>query len=329
MFMKKSEIEIPKNKVDYDFSIVIAVYKNAESLTNLFHELEETLSKITGRCQVVFVVDGSPDNSRNLIISLLPMSNADVEVVNLSRNFGPISAVRTGLRVATGECVAVIAADLQEPTQILQEFYNELKNPEIDIVVGNRVTRKDPFVTKVTSRIFWNFYRRTINREIPVNGVDVFGCKKRVSEQIVDFGETGTSLIALLYWVGYKRTSVDYERKMRPFGKSSWTFSKRIRYLSDSVFAFTELPIRMLQILGILGIFGASILGFVTAIGWLSGNIASPGFTTLLLAILMSTSSILLGLGIVGEYAWRAFENTKSRPVSVIEGISRYKSKGK
>jgi hypothetical protein len=128
----------------------------------------------------------------------------------------------------------------------------------------------------------------------------------------------GSHQVGLLSWVGFRRDFVDYARLARPHGKSSWTLKKKFQYLADRIFAFTDLPIILLQIIGIVGIGISTIWGIVVLIGSIMGSITAPGYTTLMIVILASTSAILLGLGVVSSYAWRAYENGKNRPNAII-----------
>ena len=302
-----------------DFSIVIPVFKNYESLSSLIPSLDSALGKLPTKNELIFVVDGSPDRSFEWLEQNLHLKNANCILIDLSRNFGSIAAVRTGMSRASGSILAVMAADLQESPDLLIEFYGSLKNGAAEIAIGRRVSRNDPGLSKLFSKIYWSFYRKTINREIPVGGVDVFACTKKAKDQIVAMTESSSSLVGLLYWVGFARTYVEYERLERPFGKSAWTFRKKFRYFSDSIFAFSHAPILLLQTIGIIGVVSSMLLGSFTLIGALTGRISAPGYPSMLVALLLSTSSILLALGIVGDYAWRAYENTKMRPLSIVK----------
>jgi glycosyltransferase involved in cell wall biosynthesis len=302
-----------------DYSVVIPVYNNSESLDELLYSIEATLSKMNTRNEIIFVVDGSPDNSYEKLIKSTPWRNTEIIALNLSRNFGSIAAVRTGMARARGAYVSVLAADLQEPTEILSEFYDELEYGLNDVVIGERISRNDPVVSKIFSRIYWFFYRKTINSEIPTGGVDVFACTKKANSHIVKMLENESSLVGLLFWVGFNRKLIPYTRFKRPFGKSAWTFRKKLRYLTDSVFAFSDAPILLLQVVGMIGIFLSLSIGVLTILGAITGHISQPGYPSLIAALALSSSSILLGLGIVGEYARRAFENTKMRPLSIVK----------
>jgi glycosyltransferase involved in cell wall biosynthesis len=307
-----------------DFSVVIPVYKNYESLGPLLNSLDIALGKLPINNEVIFVIDGSPDSSFEWLRQNLPLKNANSILVDLSRNFGSIAAVRTGMSKASGSIVTVMAADLQESPDLLLEFYNSLADETTDIAIGKRLSRNDPRLSKWLSKVYWSFYRKTINPEIPVGGVDIFACTKKAKDQIVAMNESSSSLIGLVYWVGFSRTYVDYERAKRPYGKSAWTFGKKFRYFTDSIFAFSHAPIVLLQSIGFFGIAASILVGSITLFGALTDRISSPGYPSLLVALLFSTSSILLGLGIVGDYAWRAFENTKMRPLSIVKNEYKF-----
>ena len=132
------------------------------------------------------------------------------------------------------------------------------------------------------------------------------------------FPETHTSLIALLYWLGYRRCYVQYKRQARHSGTSGWTFRRKVRLLFDSVYAFTDLPIILLQIIGFAGTIFSFFIGAMVFTAWLVGWIKQPGYTRIMIAIAFSTSALLLALGVVGSYVWRTYENSKNRPLELV-----------
>jgi glycosyltransferase involved in cell wall biosynthesis len=294
------------------------VYKNSASIDQLIDSLIMLADSSDGGFEAVFVVDGSPDDSVAKLFSRFPNVHLSSQILQLSRNFGAFAAIRVGLEAARGKYIAVVAADLQEPPDLLKSFFSKLEDDSCDIVIGRRTSRGDSSTSSFMAKSFWRFYAKVINPDIPSGGVDVFACSHRVAQQLAKLSEGNTSLIGLLFWVGFRRDFVDYARLARPHGKSGWTFKKKVQYLTDSVFAFTDLPIILLQIIGIIGIGISIIWGIVVLIGSITGAITTPGYTTLLIVILASTSAILLGLGVVGSYAWRAYENGKNRPNAII-----------
>ena len=181
------------------FSVVIPVYRNAESLPELVSVLaktdQETSRRFKEPLEAVFVVDGSPDDSYVLLRRLLPKAPFASQLLLHSRNFGSFPAIRTGLKFATGPFFGMIAADLQEPPELLVSFLGALAADECDIVIAKRVGREDPAVSRFLSKIFWDFYRLLVMPEIPAGGVDLFACNEAVCNELISFDETNSSLV--------------------------------------------------------------------------------------------------------------------------------------
>lgn len=309
-------------------SVVIPVYRNEESLPALVAALSDAASsaKRDFDCavEVVFVVDGSPDDSYGMLTRLLPAAPFASQLLLHSRNFGSFAAIRTGLQAATGEYFGVISADLQEPPELVLQFLGKLLPGECDIVVGCRENRQDPWVTRIASDVFWRLYKKFVIRDIPEKGVDVFGCNRAFRDRLLLLGEANSSLVGLIFWLGFRRTEVSYERRLRQHGKSAWTLKKKINYLLDSIFSFTDLPIRVLSLFGLLGILASAALGSVILLAKLFGGIPVPGYAATVLTVIFFGALNSLGIGIIGAYAWRAYENTKGRPLAVVMLEQRY-----
>jgi len=311
-------------------SIVIPVYRNEESI----HELIEALNKVTNialrghheKTEVVFVVDGSPDNCHQLLEQTLCRAAFSSKLLLHSRNFGSFAAIRTGLLAASGDYFAVLAADLQEPPELVLAFLDKLKNDACDVVVGCRENRDDPTFSRIASNTFWRLYKKFVIPEIPEKGVDIFGCNKTFRDHLVSFEEANTSLIGLIFWLGFKRTYINYTRVARKHGESAWTLKKKINYLFDSIFSFTDMPIRVLTLFGILGIGISTLFAFIIVIAKIFGSIVVPGYAATVLTIMFFGGINSLGLGIVGAYSWRTFENTKRRPLAVVTKIQSFEA---
>lgn len=303
--------------IEIRYSTVIPVYKNEDSIPRLFEALEELNSSLGDTMEVVFVVDGSPDQSYAAIKHQMRSSGFPVQLVAHSRNFGSFAAIRTGLKAAKGEYFGVIAADLQEPISLLENFFGSLHSNECDVAVGRRESRKDAMLDSLFSNLFWWAYRKFVIPDMPRGGVDVFGCNRHFRNELLNLEEAHSSLISLIFWLGFRRKEIPYQRLERQEGKSSWTFAKKFEYMTDSIFAFTNLPVKLLTRMGVFGLIASAGLSAYIAFGRLSGAIDVSGYSTTLIVILTLGSLNLLGLGIVGSYAWRAFENSKARPLSV------------
>lgn len=300
------------------YSVVIPVYKNAESIPRLVSVLAGMNRELDGQMEVVFVVDGSPDQSFALLREHIAQLDFPAQLLAHSRNFGSFPAIRTGLRAARGQYFGVMAADLQEPPELLVAFFKALAADECDVAIGTRDSRKDPASSRLASSLFWSMYRKLVVPEMPAGGVDVFGCNLAFRDQLLALEESRSSLIALIFWLGFRRKLVGYERLVREEGKSSWTLSKKIDYMMDSIFAFTDYPIRLLMRIGAMGSAVSLAVAFMVVVARLLGFIAVPGYAATMLAVLVLGALNLLGLGLVGTYAWRAYENSKQRPMAVV-----------
>lgn len=306
------------------YSVVVPVYGNEGSIEALLRRLEGLQPDLDGPMEAVFVVDGSPDGSLARLRELLPTAALPTQLISHSRNFGSFAAIRTGIHAARGDYIGVMAADLQEPPELMLEFFRLLSQDEADITVGRREGRNDPALSSLLSRAFWGLYRRTINPAIPRGGVDVFALNRRAAAELVALDESHSSLVGLLYWIGFRRAEVPYVRAPREVGRTGWTMKKKIRYLLDSVFSFTDLPISILTTVGVVGSLLTLLVSLVVFFAWLGGGITSPGYTPLMLALLFSTFVVLYGLGIVGSYVWRIYENSKRRPFAISTSVEHH-----
>ena len=308
-------------------SLVIPVYRNEQSLPDLLEALDEIEAASAEALEVVFVIDGSPDGSAAFLREHLSGRPFSSKLIELSRNFGSFAAVRVGLTEASGDRIAMMAADLQEPPRLVVDFFAALLHGHVDVVVGQREARGDPALGTWGSRIFWALYRRLIQPDIPPGGVDVFACTRAVRDELVALQEANGSLVGLLFWAGYRRLAIPYRRAERQHGKSAWTLGKRLRYLSDSIYAFSDLPIRMLLITGALGVVVSLVLGGLVLLARISGGVDVPGYAAVVVSMMFFAALNLVGLGILGSYVWRTFENTKRRPGAIIMTSARFDSR--
>ena len=308
-------------------SLVIPVYKNEANLDRLLPELVKLGELLHAEFEVVLVVDGSPDRCLEILRDRLPALPLRTQLLSLSRNFGSFAAIAAGLERARGECIAVMAADLQEPPALALKMFEALGSGRCDIVFGVRGRRADPWTSELTSNLFWFFYRKFVIKDMPPGGVDVFGCTREVRDQLLALQGIGTNLVALLFWIGYRREFIVYERQRRLEGKSAWTFRRKLRYSIDSIFNFTDLPIRLLLYSGglalILAVTGSALVLFAK----LHGEIAVPGYTPIVLAILFFGALTSLGFGIVGQYLWLGLQIGRRRPNYIVRSAEEFETR--
>ncbi|MBV8491177.1 MAG: glycosyltransferase family 2 protein [Candidatus Eremiobacteraeota bacterium] len=299
-------------------SVVIPVYKEAEGIDRLLTELRALNERMPMPMELVFVVDGSPDDSLAMLRARLPAEPYRWQIVSLSRNFGSWSAIAAGLQHGRGDYFAVLAADLQEPPELMIRFAETLASGRADIAIGQRERRADPWITTLLSNTFWGLYRRFVVKDVPRGGADVFACTREVRDVLINFKESSTSLVALLFWVGFRREFVPYVRAAREKGVSAWTMPKKLRLAANSILNFSDLPLQLLMLLGGFGMFTAVVYGSVVLIARIAGVINLPGYSAIIVAITFFGGLTCLGLGIVGQYLWLVLQNVRRRPNYIV-----------
>ena len=306
------------------YSLVVPVYRNEASIGDLVAAVERLNALHGGSLEAVFVVDGSPDRSHELLRARLADAALPSQLLLLSRNFGSFAAIRAGLAAARGEQFAIMAADLQEPESLIVEFFRALDAGDCDVVLGVRTARGDPLASRLASALFWGSYRRFVQREIPPGGVDVFACNRAFRDHLLALDEAHTSLVGQVIWLGFRRRQVAYARLPRRHGRSAWTWSRKLAYLTDSLFSFSDLPIRALTWAGLAGLVLSSVVALVVLVARITGQISVPGYAATVLTIVFFASLNSFGLGIIGGYTWRAYENVKRRPSAIVMSAQRF-----
>jgi polyisoprenyl-phosphate glycosyltransferase len=305
-------------------SIIIPVFRNAETLPQVLERLDGLVERLSDPLEVVFVIDGSPDDSWTILQSRLAGRRFSTQLIAHSRNFGSFAAIRTGLAAATGKYFAVMAADLQEPPELVLEFFAALREGRCDVALGTRTARSDGFLADLASKLFWGAYRFFVDRAMPAGGVDMFGGNEKVRSALLTLRESNSTLVGLLMWIGFRRLVVPYRRLARPHGRSAWTFARKLRYMEDSFYAFSDIPMRLLTFGGAFGIVATIVLSFVVIIARLVGDIDVPGYAATVLIVMFFSALNLFCLGVIGGYVWRTFENSKARPHALTLAHERF-----
>ena len=308
------------------FSIVVPVYHNAPSLSDLLVELQNVADKnAEDAFEFIFVDDGSGDNSF-LILETLAQSESRMRVIKLSRNFGSNPAIMAGLSQAQGDAVAAIAADLQDPPELIHDMIQLWRDGE-KVVIAARKDRDDPFPTSLLADTFYRLFRRYAIKTMPERGFDFFLIDQQVCGLINDIQENNAYLMGLILWLGFDPHVLYYDRQERDeqYGQSMWTITKKLKYFVDSFVAFSYFPIRMASGLGLV----FSFLGLLYAI-WvifarLFLGIEAEGWASLMVVVLIAAGVQMLILGIIGEYMWRNLDETRRRPRFIIEKIIEHK----
>ena len=305
-------------------SLIVPIYRNEQNIPQLLEAVKDLGSKTP--IEAVFVVDGSPDASAEVLARELKTFPVRAMLILLSRNFGAFAAIAAGLAHGDGNYFAMLAADLQEPPELILKYVERLSSGEDDVVIGQRAARADPFVSRALSNLFWSLFRRFAVGDIPRGGVDTFGCTRQVRDQLVALRESESSLVSLFFWLGFRRELISFARKERGAGKSAWTFGKKLNYAIHSFFNFTDLPVRLLLVAGALSSGLAVVLGVAILAAKLTGRIDVPGYTALALLTAFFGGTTTFGIGLIGQYIWLTLQNARNRPNYVVRSIQDFGS---
>jgi polyisoprenyl-phosphate glycosyltransferase len=299
-------------------SVVIPVYFNAPSLSELVRRLGAMAESLRPHAfEFVFVDDGSGDSSFD-VLAELARSDRRVRVLRLSRNFGSNAALLAGITYARGDCVVMLAADLQDPPELIPKMVWAWESGA-EVVLAARRRRADPWLTRVFAAGFNQLFRRLVFRDWPAGGCDFMLVSGRVAGILAHLAERNSYIFGQAMWVGFKRHIIYYERGEREFGRSRWTKLKKIKYFIDAFTAFSYLPVRMASLLGFALAAGAFIYAAAVIIARLLNLIQEPGFSALMVVVLLTGGVQLIVIGLIGEYLWRVLEESRQRPAFLIE----------
>jgi polyisoprenyl-phosphate glycosyltransferase len=311
------------NEKQIDFSIIIPVYYNEGSLKLIYEALEDKVIKRNPEksCEIIFVDDGSGDNSFGELMEIRNQHPDIVKIVKFVRNFGQLQAIMAGYKLAKGKCVISISADLQDPPELINDMLNYHFKEDYQIVVCSREARDESLFRRGTSEIFYYLMKRLSFPNMPVKGFDYVLLSERVKDIILENQETNAFFQGQILWTGYDIKFIPYKRQKRSIGKSRWTFSKKIKYLIDGVLSYSYFPLRAMSVIGLI----VSLVGFLYAlsifIARILGSVPIKGWAPLMIIVLVLSGIQMLMLGIIGEYLWRALDQVRNRQPYIVEKI--------
>jgi glycosyltransferase involved in cell wall biosynthesis len=292
-------------------SVVVPVYFNAESLPRLAARLGEVADRADHDVEIVFVDDGSADQSWERIEEIA-RSTPRARGVRLTRNFGSQMAILAGLSEARGAAAAVLSADLQEPPELLPDMVAAWRRGATAVLAVRR-SRPEGWSTRAAAGLYYGTLRRVAFSQMPAGGFDCFLVGRPAIDFLVESREIHTSLPGLLLWAGFPTALVSYDRVARESGASRWTFAKKIKYFIDSVISFSYAPLRWMSMTGA----GLALLAFLYALFLVAFKVfhGQPiqGWTSLMVALAFFSGVQLLSLGILGEYLWRTLDAARAR----------------
>ncbi|ATH06703.1 hypothetical protein BIY24_01735 [Halobacteriovorax marinus] len=298
-------------------SFVIPVYRNESSVELVYQKIIKIIEEFLQNYsyEFVFVDDGSDDNSLD-ILKELAKKDKSVKVISFTRNFGQLSALLAGFKGSTGDATIVLAADLQEPTEKIIDLVKDWEAGS-EIVAAFRESRNDSLSSRLTSKIGYYFIRLTCP-EIPKGGFDFMLLDRVVLDSFNSIEIRNRFLQGDLLWFGYRSKFIPYTRLRREHGRSQYTFLKRLKNFMDAFLDASYIPIRAISLLGL----SISSLGFLYSINILVLNIMGakgpPGWAPLMIVLLIVGGLIMIMLGVIGEYVWRIYDETRRKPNYII-----------
>jgi dolichol-phosphate mannosyltransferase len=302
-------------------SVVIPVYYNEQSLPLLYAELievERTLLQRAIQLELIFVDDGSGDCSLRELLEI-KRQRPEAKIIKLTRNFGAIHASKTGFQFVSGDCFMILAADLQDPPELLLTLADRWLAGAKYIVCA-RGDREDSKETMIFANLYYKLLRLFVIKDYPAGGYDLALMDRCMLPYMQNSSKNiNTPLFA--YWLGFKPEVVEYRRRKRIHGRSRWTFTKKLKFFIDSILGFSIVPIRFISMLGLIISLLSFVYGLVVVVNAFLGNTDVRGFATIVALISFLLGLIIIMLGVIGEYIWRIFDEVNKRPESVIDEI--------
>ncbi len=304
-------------------SVVVPVYHNAASLRDVVERFQKVADQEPENFEFIFVDDGSRDESFQVMTELTEFDSR-VRAIKLVRNFGSNAASSAGIAYAKGDAVVAISADLQDPPELIGDMLARWRMGS-KVVLAARADREDPWLTKATSNMFWRLIRRYGLPNMPEQGCDYALLDREVLEALKHTHEPSAGL-GMVLWTGYEPAIIYYKRQQRleKYGRSGWSFSKRITYLIDYFVSFSQMPIRAASLLG----FSMAFLGFlyacviiVSRVIYGSDTELARGWYSMIVVLLLVSGVQLIMTGVLGEYLVRTLESTRQRPQYLVEKV--------
>ncbi len=304
----------------HKISIILPVFNEEEILEISVERILKFKEKMNSVAdlEIIFVDDGSKDGS----LSILKQYKNQFKIISFTRNFGHQMAITAGIDNASGDYIAMIDADLQDPPELIEEMYNLCINNHYDFVYGVRKKRKgETFFKKITASLFYKFLNRLSDTKINLDSGDFAILSKRTAAEFRNLREKNRFIRGMIPWLGFKSASIEYERSERIAGTTKFPFFKMLGFAQNAIFSLSNKPLSFAVNLGAITI----IIGIIISIYYLFLKIFTdtlvPGFTAIILTIIIFSGVQIFLIGIVGEYIARIFEETKKRPLYIIDKI--------
>jgi len=299
-------------------SIVVPVYNEEKSIRLMYDRLLTSISTISSNFEIIYVNDGSRDNS---FLELVKLSKEDerVKYINFSRNFGHQIAVTAGLDKSKGGAVVIIDGDLQDPPEVIPEMYAKHKDG-FEVVYGQRLKRKgESFFKKITAKYFYRILKKITSVNIPVDTGDFRLIDRKIVNDLKNMPEQNKFLRGQIAWLGYRQTSVFFERDERKFGETGYPFSKMLKFALDGITGFSDVPLQFVTKTGIFISFISFLIILYAVFSHFVLEKTITGWTSLIISSMFIGGVQLISIGIIGEYISRINKNVQNRPLYIID----------
>ncbi len=300
-----------------EISIVVPLYNEEKNIRLMHDRLVSSILKITSNFEIIYVNDGSNDNS---FLELLKLSNEDerVKYINFSRNFGHQIAVTAGLDYSKGAAVVIIDGDLQDPPEVIPEMY-VLYKEGFEVVYGQRLIRKgESFLKKITAKYFYRILKKITNINIPVDTGDFRLIDRKIVNDLKNMPEQNKFLRGQIAWLGYRQTSIFFERDERKFGETGYPFSKMLKFALDGITGFSDVPLQFVTKTGIFISFISFLVILYAIFSHFILERTITGWTSLIISSMFIGGVQLISVGIIGEYISRINKNVQNRPLYIV-----------
>jgi dolichol-phosphate mannosyltransferase len=284
----------------------------------MYDRLLASITVISSNFEIIFVNDGSRDNS---FLELVKLSKEDARVkyINFSRNFGHQIAVTAGLDKTKGDAVVIIDGDLQDPPEVIPEMYAKHKEG-FEVVYGQRLKRKgESFFKKITAKYFYRILKKITNVNIPVDTGDFRLIDRKIVNDLKNMPEQNKFLRGQIAWLGYRQTSVFFERDERKFGETGYPFSKMLKFALDGITGFSDVPLQFVTKTGIFISFLSFLIILYAIFSHFVLEKTITGWTSLIISSMFIGGVQLISIGIIGEYISRINKNVQNRPLYIID----------
>ncbi|MCK7548829.1 glycosyltransferase family 2 protein [Marinobacter koreensis] len=305
----------PRNNIT--LSIVVPVHNEADVLPTLLNRLAMVSRQIEGEVELLFVDDGSQDNSVALLMQAR-RRHKDIRILQLSRNFGKEAAVSAGLQHARGDAVVLIDADLQDPPELIPEMMSEW-HKGADVVLMKRRSRcGESWLKRTTASLFYRLINRISDAPIPVDIGDFRLMSRRTVDALNQLPERNRYLKGMFAWVGMPTVTLEFDRDPRAAGTTKWNYFKLMHLAMEGITSFSTRPLRIALILGFLAAAAGGFFGAWQVLKALMLGISTPGYASMIAMITFLSGVQLLCVGLLGEYVGRIYMETKQRPVFIV-----------